>query len=76
MHLRLRVVCYAICVISGQVGDQGCRTPRGAPLTTGERDVAALRGWRAEVFGDDALRLCAGKIALAAHKAEVRLIEL
>ncbi|ATI41965.1 ribonuclease D [Pacificitalea manganoxidans] len=45
-------------------------------IAAGERDVAALRGWRAEVFGDDALRLCAGKIALAAHKAEVRLIEL
>ncbi|MEQ3626367.1 MAG: ribonuclease D [Celeribacter sp.] len=45
-------------------------------IAAGERDVAALHGWRAEVFGDDALRLCDGKIALTAHKAEVRLIEL
>ena len=34
-------------------------------LAAGERDVPALRGWRKEVFGDEALRLCDGKIGLA-----------
>ena len=39
------------------------------------RDVPALRGWRREVFGADALRLCDGEIALAAKGARVVLIE-
>lgn len=33
-------------------------------LAAGERDVIALRGWRKEVFGSDALLLCEGKIGL------------
>lgn len=43
-------------------------------LAAGERDVAALKGWRAEVFGDDALRLCRGEIALTARGQSVRVI--
>jgi len=35
-----------------------------------------LQGWRAEVFGDDAVRLCQGKLALAADGANVRVITL
>ena len=35
-------------------------------IAAGERDVPALRGWRSEVFGRDALRLCAGELALGA----------
>jgi len=34
-------------------------------IAGGLRDVAALRGWRKEVFGSDALRLCGGEIGLA-----------
>ncbi|MGR3485890.1 MAG: ribonuclease D [Paracoccaceae bacterium] len=34
-------------------------------LAAGRRDIAALEGWRAQVFGDDAMRLCEGRIALA-----------
>ena len=41
-----------------------------------EPDVPALRGWRREVFGEKALALKAGKIALAATKKGVQLIEL
>ncbi len=42
-------------------------------LAAGKRDVQALKGWRAEVFGADAVRLCEGKLALAAkgHRVEV-----
>ena len=36
----------------------------------------ALTGWRREVFGNDALRLCDGKIALAAKGQTVRVVEL
>lgn len=45
-------------------------------LAAGMRDVPALKGWRAEVFGQDALRLCEGKLALAAKGQSVRVIEL
>ncbi len=40
-------------------------------IAGGMRDVAALRGWRKEVFGDDALRLCAGEIGLAVKGEKV-----
>ncbi len=43
-------------------------------LAAGERDVAALHGWRAEVFGQDALRLCRGEIALTARGQSVKVI--
>ena len=45
-------------------------------LSAGERDVAALTGWRHEVFGADALRLCRGEIALSARGGAVRVIPL
>lgn len=39
-------------------------------------DVRALRGWRRDVFGTDALRLKRGELALAASGRKVRLIEV
>ena len=45
-------------------------------IAAGERDLPALRGWRAEVFGRDALRLCNGEIALTAHGQDVGIIAL
>ena len=42
----------------------------------GQRDLPALKGWRHEVFGADALRLCEGKIALAAQGQMVRTVNL
>lgn len=45
-------------------------------LAAGGRNVAALHGWRAEVFGDDALRLCTGKVALAVKGERVQVIPL
>ncbi len=41
-----------------------------------EAEVPALRGWRHEVFGADALALKAGRLALAAEKRQVRLVAL
>ena len=43
-------------------------------IATGERDLPALHGWRAEVFGRDALRLAAGEIALSAENGAVRVV--
>lgn len=45
-------------------------------IAAGQRDVAALSGWRLEVFGTDALRLCDGEIALAAKGQAVKVVEL
>lgn len=45
-------------------------------IAAGMRDVDTLQGWRKEAFGDDALRLCAGEIALSAKGSEVRIINL
>jgi ribonuclease D len=45
-------------------------------IASGERDVRALKGWRREVFGEDALRLCAGEIALSAKGHALCVVEL
>jgi len=45
-------------------------------IAAGERDVPALRGWRHEVFGQDALRLCNGEIALTVQGQDVGIIPL
>ena len=45
-------------------------------IAAGQRDVAALSGWRHEVFGADALRLCKGEIGLAAKGQSVKVVEL
>ncbi|MDY6858548.1 MAG: ribonuclease D [Pseudomonadota bacterium] len=45
-------------------------------IAAGQRGVMALKGWRAEVFGDDALRLCKGELALVARGSSVEVVEL
>lgn len=45
-------------------------------IAAGQRDVAALRGWRREVFGEDALRLCSGKVGLALRGQTVVVVDL
>ncbi|MEX0305173.1 MAG: ribonuclease D [Leisingera sp.] len=45
-------------------------------IAAGLRDVPALSGWRREVFGADALRLCEGEIGLAAKGQDVKVVEL
>jgi ribonuclease D len=41
-----------------------------------QANVRALRGWRREVFGEDALRLKRGEIALTADGAHIKVIEV
>ncbi len=43
-------------------------------LAAGKRDIAALKGWRAEVFGNDAVKLCDGELALTARGNRVETI--
>ena len=45
-------------------------------IAAGERDLDALKGWRVEAFGNDALSLCRGEIALSAKGNEVRVVRL
>ena len=40
-------------------------------IAAGSRDVPAMKGWRKGAFGNDALRLCEGKLALKADGSNV-----
>jgi ribonuclease D len=44
--------------------------------TEDEPDIPALKGWRRELFGEDALRLKAGRTALSVVGGEVRTVML
>jgi ribonuclease D len=41
-----------------------------------DADVRALTGWRRDIFGEDALRLKRGEIALTADGAKIKVIEI
>lgn len=45
-------------------------------IAGGARDELALKGWRRDVFGKDALRLCDGEVGLAVKGEKVDVIEL
>ncbi|MGA0542267.1 ribonuclease D [Neotabrizicola sp. VNH66] len=45
-------------------------------IAAGGREGEALKGWRREAFGEDALKLCKGEIALSAKGTEVRVVRL
>ena len=45
-------------------------------IASGARDLPALSGWRAEVFGNDAIRLTQGRIALSASGGSIRVVPL
>ncbi len=45
-------------------------------IAAGSRDVQAMRGWRLEVFGNDAMALCEGKIALTAVGNDVKVVRV
>jgi len=45
-------------------------------ISAGERDVPALTGWRNEVFGRDAMRLCEGRVALGVQGQSVVAVEI
>lgn len=45
-------------------------------IAGGQRDLKPLLGWRREIFGNDALLLCEGRIALAARGSDVVTVRL
>jgi ribonuclease D len=45
-------------------------------LAAGKRDIAALKGWRREVFGSDAVDLIEGRLALSLAGDQAKLIPI
>ncbi|MCO4849079.1 MAG: ribonuclease D [Yoonia sp.] len=45
-------------------------------LAAGVRDIKSMRGWRKEVFGNDAILLCDGKVGLAVDGQKVVTVPL
>jgi len=45
-------------------------------IAGGQRNGRSMSGWRAEVFGDDAVQLCDGKLALTAKGKTVDVIRI
>ena len=45
-------------------------------IAAGMRNGAALKGWRRKAFGEDALRLCDGELALRANGQSVEVFEV
>ncbi|MFT5363751.1 MAG: ribonuclease D [Dinoroseobacter sp.] len=45
-------------------------------IAAGNHGVPSMHGWRAEVFGNDAMQLCEGKIALTTRGSSVRIVVL
>ncbi|WP_050524751.1 ribonuclease D [Pseudorhodobacter wandonensis] len=45
-------------------------------IAAGQRKVPALAGWRNQAFGEDALRLCRGEIALSAKGNSIKVVRL
>jgi len=39
-------------------------------------DIPALKGWRRDIFGEAALAMKAGKVALTVHKGKIKLLSL
>jgi ribonuclease D len=72
----LRVLLKAKTESSGVASKLIATTSDLDQIAAGERQVAALSGWRREVFGEDALRLCNGEVALAAKGKNVAVIKL
>ncbi|RKF16983.1 ribonuclease D [Roseovarius spongiae] len=45
-------------------------------IAAGRRDAPALKGWRGEVFGEEALKLCDGRIALCVEGSAIGTVTL
>lgn len=72
----LRVLLKARCEDAGVAQKLVATASELDLIAGGVRDLPSLRGWRADVFGKDALRLCDGKLALGLKGPKVDVIEL
>ncbi len=72
----LRVLLKAKSENSGVAQKLIATTSELDAIAAGRREAPALTGWRREVFGDDALRLCEGRIGLVAKGSSVEVFEI
>lgn len=72
----LRVLLKARCEETGVAQKLIASAAELDLLAAGKREVAALKGWRADVFGKDALRLCDGELALSVKGQNIKVIEV
>lgn len=72
----LRVLLKAKCDRTGVAPKLIANSADLDVIAAGGRDVKALSGWRSEVFGQDAMRLCRGEVALALKGQNVDVVEL
>jgi ribonuclease D len=72
----LRVLLKASAEKAGVASKLICNSADLDAIASGERSLPAFSGWRREVFGENALRLCAGEIALSAKKDSVEIVKL
>ncbi len=72
----LRVLLKARAEDSGVAQKLIANTSELDAIAAGVRDLPSLKGWRGEIFGRDALRLCRGELALAAKGKQVVVVEL
>ncbi|MEP2782739.1 MAG: ribonuclease D [Pseudoruegeria sp.] len=72
----LRVLLKSKCEDTGVAPKLIANSSELDAIASGQRDVPSLSGWRAEVFGDDALKLCNGDVALAAKGQKVQVVRL
>lgn len=71
----LRVLLKARAEDSGVAQKLIANTSELDAIAAGKRDLPCLTGWRGDLFGADALRLCRGELALTAKGQQVRVIE-
>jgi ribonuclease D len=72
----LRVLLKASAEKAGVASKLICNAADLDAIAAGERSLTVFSGWRNEVFGRDALKLCDGKIALSADKDSVKIFQI
>ncbi|ACI98944.1 ribonuclease D [Rhodospirillum centenum] len=73
LRVLLKMVCDANDVASKLVANV---SDLEAIAADDEADVPALKGWRRELFGEPALKLKHGRLALAIEKRKVKLVDI
>jgi len=72
----LRVLLKASAEKAGVASKLICNAADLDAIAGGDRSLPVFSGWRHVVFGNDALKLCAGEIALSAHKDSVKIVKI
>lgn len=72
----LRVLLRLRCDATGVASRLVAASDELDRLAAGKRDVPCLHGWRAEIFGNDALRLISGELALVLKNDQIRVIDV